>query len=165
MVEGNPADGFFAGLAAGAALIPIGTIVEDGGKLVVKLAEEGAAKAAKTSLTAAVGDLRAAGLKDAHHVIQDAAVRDLPGYNSQLAPGVQLSGPSTAVGSPHYTATQVQRQAGGGTLASEMRIGYKALRQAGYSETQARQIIAETDAYFRSIGATPSTSTRIPGNR
>jgi len=121
--------------------------------------------AAKTPLTSTVADLRAAGLKDAHHVIQDAAVRDLPGYNTQLAPGVQLSGPSTAVGSPHYIATQVQRQAGGGTLAAEMRIGYKSLRQAGYSEPQARQIIAESDAYFRSIGATPSTPTRIPGNR
>ncbi len=116
-------------------------------------------------VTTPIGELRAAGLKDAHHVVQDAAVRNLPGYNTQLAPGVQLPGPSTAVGTPHYIATQVQRQAGGGTLAAEMRIGYKALRQAGYSEAQARQIIAETDAYFRSIGATPTTPTRIPGNR
>ena len=125
----------------------------------------GDAFAAETRLTSTVGDLRAAGLRDAHHVVQDAAVRDLPGYNTQLAPGVQLPGPSTAVGTPHYIATQVQRQAGGGTLAAEMRIGYKALRQAGYSEAQARQIIAESDAYFRRIGATPSTPTRIPGNR
>lgn len=121
--------------------------------------------AVKTPLTSTVGDLRAAGLKDAHHVIQDAAVQDLPGYSTRQAPGVQLPGPSTAIGSPHYIATQVQRQAGGGTLAAEMKIGYKGLRRAGYSEADARQIIAETDAYFRSIGATPSTPTRIPGNR
>ncbi len=121
--------------------------------------------AAKAPLTSTVGDLRAAGLKDAHHAVQDAAVRDLPGYTTQLARGVQLPGPSTAVGSPHYIATQVQRQAGGGTLAAEMRIGYKGLRRAGYSEAEARQIVAESDAYFRSIGATPSTPTRIPGNR
>jgi len=125
----------------------------------------GGGSAAETRLTSTVGDLRAAGLRDAHHVVQDAAVRDLPGYNTQLAPGVQLPGPSTAVGTPHYIVTQVQRQAGGGTLAAEMRIGYKGLRQAGYSEAQARQIIAESDAYFRSIGATRSTPTRIPGNR
>jgi hypothetical protein len=116
-------------------------------------------------VTTPIGELRAAGLKDAHHVVQDAAVRNLPGYNSKLAPGVQLPGPSTAVGSPHYIATQVQRQAGGGTLAAEMRIGYKALRRAGYSEAQARQAIAETETYFRSIGVTPSTPTRIPGSR
>jgi len=122
-------------------------------------------KSLAAKVTTPIGELRAAGLKDAHHVVQDAAARNLPGYNTQLAPGVQLPGPSTAVGTPHYIATQVQRQAGGGTLAAEMRIGYKALRQAGYSEAQARQIIAETDAYFRSIGATPTTPTRIPGNR
>jgi len=104
-------------------------------------------------------------LKDAHHVIQDAAVRDLPGYNTKLAPGVQLQGPSTAVGTPHYVATQIQRQAGGGTLGAEMRIGYKSLRKAGYSETQARQVIKESQDYFSSIGATSTTPTRVPGNR
>jgi hypothetical protein len=116
-------------------------------------------------LSSAVGDLRAAGLKDAHHVVQDAAVRNLPGYNTQLAPGVELPGPSTAAGTPHYLATQVQRQSGGGTLGAEMRIGYKALRKAGYNEAQARQVLAEVDSYFRSIGANQSTPTRIPGNR
>ena len=60
---------------------------------------------------------------------------------------------------------QIQRQAGGETLAAEMRIGYKALSQAGYSEAEARQIISESDTYFRSIGAGPATPTRIPGNR
>jgi len=121
--------------------------------------------AAKTPLTSSIGDLRSAGLKDAHHVIQDAAVRDLPGYSTRAAPGVPLPGPSTAVGTPHYTATQIQRQAGGGTYAAERRIGYKGLRRAGYSEADARQVISETDAYFQSIGVTPTTPTRIPGNR
>jgi hypothetical protein len=114
---------------------------------------------------AAVGDLRAAGQRDAHHVIQDAAVRDLPGYDTTLAPGVQLPGPSTAVGSAHYTATQVQRQSGGGTYAAERRIGYKALRKAGVSKQEARDAIGKADDYFRSIGVTLNTPTRIPGNR
>jgi RHS repeat-associated protein len=118
-----------------------------------------------TVLTKAVSDLRSAGLKDAHHVIQEAAVRDLPGYVSSLAPGVHLPGPSTARGTLHYVATQVQRQAGGGTFAAERRIAYKALRRAGYSQADATQIIAETDVYFQSIGVIPSTVTRIPGNR
>lgn len=116
-------------------------------------------------LTQSVGDLRAAGLKDAHHVIQDAAVRNLPGYNTRAAPGVQLPGPSTAQGTPHYIATQIQRGAGGGSYAAERAIAYKALRRAGHTEAQARQIIAETDAYFQGIGVTSSTPTRIPGNR
>jgi hypothetical protein len=112
-----------------------------------------------------VGELREAGLKDAHHVIQDAAVRDLPNYESQQAPGVQLFGPSTAIGSNHYVATQIQRQAGGGSLGAERRIGYKALRKAAFSPGEARSAIETADKYFNSIGASSATPTRIPGNR
>jgi hypothetical protein len=121
--------------------------------------------APQTAVTRTVGELREAGLKDAHHVIQDAAVRDLPGYSTTSAPGVQLHGPSTARGTPHYSATQVQRQSGGGTYAAERRIGYKALRQSGFSEAEARQAIQEADDYFFGIGVQPNTPTRIPGNR
>jgi hypothetical protein len=112
-----------------------------------------------------VGALRAAGKKDAHHVIQDAAVRDLPGYNSNAAPGVQLQGPSTTVGTPHNLATAVQREAGGGTYGAERRIGYRALRKAGFSRAQSRDAIRRADDYFRSLGVGPATITRIPGNR
>jgi len=119
----------------------------------------------QTSITRPVGELRAAGLTDAHHVIQDAAVRNLPGYYTNAAPGVQLLGPSTARGTPHYAATQVQRLSGGGTYAAERRIGYKALRRAGYSEAEARQVIQVADDYFYGIGVRPDTPTRIPGNR
>ncbi len=111
------------------------------------------------------GELRAAGAKDGHHVVQDAAVRDLPGYSRSGAPAVELPGPSTSVGSPHYRATQVQRQRGGGTYGAERRIGYKALRRAGLSEAEARQQLKMADEYFESIGVTPSTPTRLPGNR
>ena len=112
-----------------------------------------------------VGDLRRAGDKDAHHIIQDAAVRDLPDYKTNAAPGIQLQGPANVRGTAHHLATQVQRQAGGGTYAAERRIGYKALRRAGLSEREARAAIQRADAYFKSIGATPDTVTRIPGNR
>jgi hypothetical protein len=117
------------------------------------------------NVTTPINELRTAGLKDAHHVIQDAAVRDLSGYNTQLAPGVQLRGPSTAIGSPHYLATQIQRMAGGGTYAAEREIAANSLRAAGYSEAQIQQALTEADNYFQSIGVTPSTPTRIPGNR
>jgi RHS repeat-associated protein len=151
-------NGFFS-KAAGIGLLGLGLDAVTAGR------GRGAIQELETITVTAVGDLRSAGLKDAHHIIQDAAVRDLPGYNSRLAPGVQLRGPSTALGTPHYLATQVQRQAGGGTYAAERRIGYKALRAAGYSEGDARQAIKQVDAFFDSIGVTPSTSTRIPGNR
>nr|WP_224372318.1 hypothetical protein [Hyalangium versicolor] len=111
------------------------------------------------------GELRNAGIKDAHHVIQDAAVRDLPGYDSRAAPAVELKGPATRVGTAHYEATQVQRQAGGGSYADERRIAYEALRRAGLSHEEAQTLISRADDYFKSIGVTPSTPTRIPGNR
>ncbi len=111
------------------------------------------------------GELRALGIRDGHHVIQDAAVRDLPGYSRARAPAVELPGPSTRNGTPHWAATAVQRQRGGGTFAAERRIAYKALRKAGMSPDEARVEIYRADGYFRSIGVQPSTPTRIPGNR
>jgi RHS repeat-associated protein len=112
-----------------------------------------------------VGGLRAAGKKDAHHVIQDAAMRDLPGYHTNLAPGIHLPGPSNVPGTPHNIATRIQRQAGGGTYAAERRIGYKAMREAGVPKDEARAAIQHADEYFASIGVGPHTVTRIPGNR
>ncbi len=117
------------------------------------------------SIGPTVGDLRAAGLKDAHHIIQDAAVRELPGYETNAAPGTQLPGPSTRVGTAHYRATQIQRQAGGGTYAAERRIGYKALRTAGLSEAEARAALARADAFFKALGVDLDTILRTPGNR
>jgi RHS repeat-associated protein len=123
------------------------------------------AQAEQTVRSGTYGQLRSAGAKDAHHVIQDAAVRDLPGYSRSAAPAVKLEGPSTRVGSPHYRATQVQRQAGGGTYAAERRIGYKAMRRGGISPEDARGLIRSADDYFQSLGVKQDTATRIPGDR
>ena len=112
-----------------------------------------------------VADLRQAGQKDAHHIIQDAAVKHLPGYDTHAAPGIQLPGPANMPGTPHYHATQVQRQSGGGTYAAERRIGYKALRRGGLCLEEARAVIARADVYFARIGVGPRTPTRMPGNR
>ncbi|WP_284140767.1 hypothetical protein [Virgibacillus sp. LDC-1] len=103
-------------------------------------------------------------VKDSHHIIQDAAVRDLPLYNRNDAPAIHLQGPNIK-GTEHYIAGQIQRQPGGGTYAAERRIGYKAMRRAGVSEEQARREIERVDQYFSNIGVTPDTVTRIPGNR
>jgi len=110
-----------------------------------------------------VGDLRQAGQKDAHHILQDAAVKHLPGYDTHAAPGVQLPGPANIPGTQHSHATQVQRQGGGGTYAAERRRGYKALRRGGWRLAEARAAIARAD--FARIGVGPHTPTRMPGNR
>jgi hypothetical protein len=119
----------------------------------------------RSTVTSSIRDLRSSKLKDAHHVIQDAAVRDLPGYDTNAARGVVLEGPANVRGTPHHATRAVQRELGGGTYASERRIGYKALRRAGFSEEQARQAIKEADRYFNSIGVGPDTRTRIPADR
>lgn len=110
-------------------------------------------------------ELRKANVSDKHHIIQDAAVRDLPGYDRNLAPAVQLDGPSWKFGSPHYETRVVQRQLGGGTYASERRIGYKSLRRAGVPEEEARSLIQQADDYFSNLGVKPNTKTNIPGDR
>jgi hypothetical protein len=110
-------------------------------------------------------ELNDAGLKDSHHIVQDAAVRNLPGYDRDKAPAVQLPGPSTTVGTPHYSATRVQDQAGGGTLGAEFQIAYKALRSAGVSVENSRALVQTAANYFSALGYNASTVTRVPGNR
>ncbi len=39
------------------------------------------------------------------------------------------------------------------------------MRRAGVSEQRAREEMLRVDKYFKDIGVTPSTPTRIPGNR
>jgi hypothetical protein len=111
--------------------------------------------------------LRAAGQAEAHHVIQDAAVRDVLGYNTNEAPGIQLEGPSTEIGSPHYAATQVQRSAEvGGTYGAERQVACAALAAAGCSRGQIADALARADEYFmRRLDLTFESPLRIPGNR
>ena len=116
-------------------------------------------------LTKSVGELRAAGLKDAHHVIQDASVRDLVGYDTKLAPWCSIARPFDSNWNSSLHCDTDSTSGWWRDSWCRMRIGYKALRQAGYSEPEARQIITESEAYFKSIGATKSTPTSIPGNR
>lgn len=125
-----------------------------------------AADDGETSLRT-VGELRAAGETDAHHIIQDAAVRDVAGYKATDAPGVRLRGPSTKVGSPHYEATQVQRAANvGGTYGAERQVACMALAAAGCSPTMIADALARADDYFmRELGLTLDSPLRVPGNR
>jgi RHS repeat-associated protein len=144
-------------LAMTAAGIAVAAVFKVGGPAITRLSN--GLRAGK------YGALTRLGIKDAHHIIQDAAVRELPGYSRTAAPAVELPGPATRIGAPHYNATQVQRQAGGGTYAAERRIGYKALRKGGLSPDDARAQVQVADDYFRSIEVEPATPTRIPTNR
>jgi hypothetical protein len=123
--------------------------------------------APQSGVSPTVGELRSAGVSEAYHIIQDATVRDLPGYKSGEAPGLQLEGPSTQVGSPHYEATQVQRTAGiGGTYGAERQVAAMALTAAGLLPEEVAAALARSDAYFIDrLGLTPESSLRIPGNR
>lgn len=111
-------------------------------------------------------ELRAAGKADGHHIIQDAAVRDVPGYSRGSAPAIHLEGPSTKIGSPHYNATQVQRAAGGGTYAAEREIAACGLAAAGCSPADVASALGRADSYFMGeLGLTMESPLRIPGNR
>lgn len=110
-------------------------------------------------------DGRVAGY-DAHHIVQDAAVRDLPGYDRKDAPAINLEGPSNKPGTEHYHATNVQREHGGGTYGAERTIAYNALVAAGKSPEEAAAEVARADSYFiDKLGISHDTPTRIPGNR
>jgi len=75
--------------------------------------------ATASNWTPSYGELTAAGLKDAHHIVMDAAVRGIPGYSRQDAPAIQLSGPSTRAGTAHYAATRAQMAGPHGTLTGQ----------------------------------------------
>jgi len=102
----------------------------------------------------------------AHHIIQDAAARIIPGYSKGKAPAIPLFGGSRLPGSAHDLASRAQRSGrpGGGTYGSERRIGYRALRAAGVSIGKAKAAIRRADKYFMGdLGATLKTPTRTPG--
>ena len=110
----------------------------------------------------------AGGLKDSHHIYQHAAVSTLPKYDYNDAPAVVLQGRNadrTTRGTPHYLASRVQDQKGGGSLVSERRIAYKAIRRAGLSPEEAKCTIMKADSYFSGIGASATSITNIPKRR
>ena len=95
-----------------------------------------------------------------HHIIQDAAARDINGYSRSQAPATYLSHTN------HSLATNVQRTvSGNGTYASERRIGYRALRRAGVGKDEGKRLVREADEYFSGLGVTLDTKMRYPDNR
>lgn len=111
-------------------------------------------------------DLRRAGVTDRHHIIQDAAVRDVPGYSRGQAPAIQLDGPSTTSGTPHYRATRAQDAGAGGTYGAERQVAACSLAAAGCSPAEISDALARADGYFMDqLGLTLDSPLRIPGNR
>ncbi len=106
-----------------------------------------------------------AGLKDAHHIYQDAAVKNLDGYSKYDALTVQIEGPANKIGTLHYNATQAQGVLDGGILRAERGIAYKSLRKSGFTKNQAKYLVREADKYFDDLGHTLDSTTRMPGNR
>jgi hypothetical protein len=106
------------------------------------------------------------GVKDGHHVVQHAAVRDLPGYDYDSVVCVGLPGPSTTPGTPHYNATQAQRDcAPSGTLGDELNVADCSLQAAGLSPDLAGTITDMAERDFAARGHGRSAKTRKPGNR
>jgi RHS repeat-associated protein len=154
------------GATGGGAMVRAASKVEKVAEI-AKLTDKGSDVAkGVTNTTGSYRQLVNAGKKDAHHIIQDAAMREISNYNRFDAPAIQLYGPATLKGTPHNIATSIQRQAGGGTYGAERRIGYKALRRAGLSVSDAKNAIRGADRYFMGeLRLTLDSITRIPGNR
>lgn len=154
--------------AAVAPIVPASGTLKAAAKAAdaLEVSKKGSVAKSVANATGSYRQLINAGKKDAHHIIQDAAMREIKDYNRFKAPAIQLSGPSTLKGTPHNIATSIQRQAGGGTYGAERRIGYKALRRAGLSVDDAKSAIRGADRYFMDeLGLTLDSMTRIPGNR
>ncbi len=105
--------------------------------------------------------------EQAHHIIQDAAVKNIPGYKYRDAPNVHLKGKANVVGTEHNIATQTQNKTvGGGTYGAERRVAYRALRSAGVSRSDAKIFVRKADEYFMGeLKMTLSTPTNYPKTR
>ena len=113
-------------------------------------------------------ELRDAGVKDGHHIVQDASVRDVLGYKKGEAPAIQADGPSTKTGSEHYNLTYDQSHATtGGTYGKEKSIGLSSVeKNLGLSQNDIKTLSNYLDNYFcNNLGLNDDSPIRIPGNR
>jgi len=102
--------------------------------------------------------------QQAHHIVQDAAVRNLPGYRTTRAPALSLSV------AQHQRATLTQQSTPAhmrGTLRQEYAVAERALVAAGISPSRAKEAVAASKrGYFEGqLGLGPETATRTPGTK
>lgn len=129
---------------------------------------EGDVNAPTVRLYGTYGELSDAGVKDAHHLLQDAAMRNVEGYKKRNAPAIQADGPSTLVGSEHYNLTYDQSHASAsGTYGIEKQIGMdSSTKNLNLSGSDSNTVNAFVDNYFMgNLGLSSDSQTRIPGNR
>jgi hypothetical protein len=116
-------------------------------------------------------------VRQAHHIIQDAAVNQVRYYSRSAAPAVLLRGGTNGnqippVNPEHYLATQPQLNPCKfgftrtfGTYGLESQIGLAGLRHASIPAGTAGAIVAFANIYFSELGVTAQTPTGLPGNR
>jgi hypothetical protein len=104
--------------------------------------------------------------EQSHHIVQDAAVKNQPGYSYGSAPTTKLEGGSHAPGSPHDIANKVQNNAPQGmrgTYGGERDVAYMAMRAAGQSRGTAKANLDRADRYFEGeLNMNKRTQTDIP---
>ena len=105
--------------------------------------------------------------EEAHHILQHAAVRELPGYSRGQAPAIGLRGPGSSRSTQHgRTVTEQIDTLLGSTLGDEVTVAADALRRAGVPRRVIRQALTAADRYFyQELGLAPTSATRIPGTR
>nr|WP_288828996.1 RHS repeat-associated core domain-containing protein [uncultured Clostridium sp.] len=114
------------------------------------------------------GELSDAGVNDGHHLLQDAAMRDVDGYSKRSAPAIQADGPSTLIGSEHYNLTYDQSHATqAGTYGIEKKIGLdSATKNLNLNSAESSTLNDFIDNYFvNDLGLNNNSPTRKPGNR
>ena len=110
------------------------------------------------------GDMKKiGGLKDSHHIYQDAAVRNIPNYkyNHAIAISIQGRNPDGSTrNTPHYRANRAQDNSSkAGILGAETVVAYNPLRAAGLSAKAAKCATLEARKYLIGLGANAGSST------
>lgn len=98
-----------------------------------------------------------------HHLTQDAAIIK----EGAAAAGKNLALAINATTDLHKIANATQALAKqGGKLASELQVGYNALRNMGASPREAAALMITNQKHFQAVmNLLPESKTRIPGNR
>ena len=109
------------------------------------------------------GDMKKiGGLKDSHHIYQDAAVRNIPNYkyNHAIAISIQGRNPDGSTrNTPHYRANRAQDNSSkAGILGAETVVAYNPLRAAGLSAKAAKCATLEARKYLIGLGANAGSS-------
>jgi hypothetical protein len=87
-------------------------------------------------------------LTDSHHIIQDARINDIAGYDHWAAPAIRLQGPNVR-GTEHYIATQTQRIRNYSPYGDLRAAARRALRAAGVDGEDVDDALRRADRYFK----------------